>query len=84
MLAAGKWPHGLTNAVYAWTGPCEVLKRLRGVAADLADLQQDVYDEDWQNLAIYPNLLQAYLPAACFSQPMGPATVAFCRSSEMS
>ena len=46
--------------------PCtsaKVLKRLRGVAADLADLQQDVYDEDWQNLAIYPNLFQAYLPA---------------------
>ena len=41
----------------------KVLKRLRGVAADLADLQQDVYDEDWQNLAIYPNLFQAYLPA---------------------
>ena len=42
--------------------PKSVLKRLRGVAADLADLQQDVYDEDWQNLAIYPNLFQAYLP----------------------
>lgn len=42
--------------------PKSVLKRLRGVAADLADLQQDVYDEDWQNLAIYSNLFQAYLP----------------------
>lgn len=44
--------------------PKSVLKRLRGVAADLADLQQDVYDQDWQNLEIYPNLFQAYLPAA--------------------
>ncbi|CAK8994707.1 D-3-phosphoglycerate dehydrogenase (PGDH) [Durusdinium trenchii] len=42
--------------------PKSVLKRLRGVAADLADLRQDVYDEDWQNMAIYPNLFQAYLP----------------------
>ncbi|CAE8628184.1 unnamed protein product [Polarella glacialis] len=42
--------------------PKSVLKRLRSVAQDLSDLQQDIYDEDWQNISIYPGLLQAYVP----------------------
>lgn len=63
-LLKPEWRAALrTDEKAAWRRvPRAVLKRLRGVAADLADLQQDVYDEDWQNLAIYPNLLQAYLP----------------------
>eukprot|EP00438_Fugacium_kawagutii_P016642 Skav205662 [mRNA] locus=scaffold458:317293:332839:+ [translate_table: standard] len=64
-LLKPEWRAALrTDEKAAWRRvPKSVLKRLRGVAADLADLQQDVYDEDWQNLAIYPNLFQAYLPA---------------------
>lgn len=63
-LLKPEWRAALrTDEKAAWRRvPRAVLKRLRGVAADLADLQQDVYDEDWQNVAIYPNLLQAYLP----------------------
>eukprot|EP00435_Cladocopium_sp_Y103_P042795 s11_g11.t3 len=63
-LLKPEWRAALrTDEKAAWRRvPKSVLKRLRGVAADLADLQQDVYDEDWQNLAIYPNLFQAYLP----------------------
>ncbi|CAJ1450009.1 unnamed protein product [Effrenium voratum] len=63
-LLKPEWRAALrTDEKAAWRRvPKSVLKRLRGVAADLADMRQDIYAEDWQNLAIYPNLFQAYLP----------------------